>query len=206
MKADTGLKGQEYSWGANTIYPLFQDIELTMLVGSIFYFGYLVAEFPANVLIQKLPVGRFLASSVIAWGGIVMCLGAAKNAPGLMVLRFIMGALEAPLFPSCSIITVMWYKKKEQPLRVTLWYSGLSSVSSDQKNSPQPILTVGPALYRYRFIWHWPHQYLGGAMETLVHYPRSCFFSLGNRVVPVSPRLASQRPLPHRTSEIYCST
>ncbi|RDW61475.1 hypothetical protein BP5796_11367 [Coleophoma crateriformis] len=111
MKTDTGLVGQQYSW-----------------VGSIFYFGYLVAEFPANWLIQKLPVGRFLSCTVIGWAAIVLLLGAAQNAAGLMVLRFIMGALEAPLFPSCSILTVMWYTKKEQPIRVTLWYSGLSSL------------------------------------------------------------------------------
>lgn len=39
------LKGQDYSW-----------------TGSIFYFGYLIAQYPAGYAMQKLPIGKFLAA------------------------------------------------------------------------------------------------------------------------------------------------
>lgn len=39
------LKGQDYSW-----------------TSSIFYFGYLVAQYPAGYAMQRLPLGKFLAS------------------------------------------------------------------------------------------------------------------------------------------------
>ncbi|KAH8894000.1 MFS general substrate transporter [Thozetella sp. PMI_491] len=111
MTADTGLVGQQYSW-----------------VGSIFFFGWLIAEYPANALLQKFPVGKVLGTFVVIWGGIVMCLGAATNAPGLMILRFIMGATEAPVFPAVTILNTMWYKKSEQPVRMALTFTAFSSL------------------------------------------------------------------------------
>ncbi|KAK5190992.1 hypothetical protein LTR99_000065 [Exophiala xenobiotica] len=111
MKTDTHLTGKEYSW-----------------VGSIFFFGYLIAEFPSNALIQKLPVGKLAAISCMGWASTTMLLGACNNAAGLMVVRFIMGAFEAPIVPALSIMTVMWYMKREQPVRVAIWYSGFSSL------------------------------------------------------------------------------
>ncbi|KAM6525188.1 hypothetical protein FALCPG4_010746 [Fusarium falciforme] len=49
-----------------------------------------------------------------------MCLGAAQNAAGLLVLRFLLGVLEAPSYPAFTIINTMRYKKAEQPLRMAL--------------------------------------------------------------------------------------
>ncbi|KAF4837641.1 putative transporter [Colletotrichum siamense] len=111
MNEDTHLVGQQYSW-----------------VGSIFYFGWLIAEYPANAVLQKLPVGKTVGTAVVAWGGCVMCLAAAQNAAGLMVLRFLMGVLESPLFPAVTILNTMWYKKSEQPVRMAITFTGFSSL------------------------------------------------------------------------------
>ncbi|KAH8901764.1 MFS general substrate transporter [Thozetella sp. PMI_491] len=114
MTTDLGLAGTLYSW-----------------TGSIFYFGYLVSlssEYPSNILIQKFPVGKVLGISCIIWSALVTLMGATYSAPPMMVLRFLMGVFEAPIFPCCSVITVMWYKKKEQPLRTAIWFSGFSSL------------------------------------------------------------------------------
>jgi hypothetical protein len=40
-------------------------ITITDLLGSIFYFGYLIAQWPAGLALQKLPVGKFLAWTTI---------------------------------------------------------------------------------------------------------------------------------------------
>ena len=101
---------------------------LLITVGSIFYFGWLIAEYPANAILQKLPVGKVVGVAVVMWGVLVMCLGAAQNAAGLMSLRFLMGALEAPLFPAVTILNTMWYKKSEQPVRMAWTFTAFSSV------------------------------------------------------------------------------
>ncbi|KAF4856965.1 putative transporter [Colletotrichum siamense] len=111
MKPDLHLVGQEYSW-----------------VGSIFYFGFLLGEWPFGPVMQRLPLAKLLSSTILAWGALTVLMGAANNAAGIMTLRFLMGFFEAPLYPMMSIMTVMWYKKSEQPLRVTVWFTSLSSV------------------------------------------------------------------------------
>lgn len=44
------------------------------LAGSIFYFGYLIAQYPAGLAMQKLPVGKFLASTTISMKSITACI------------------------------------------------------------------------------------------------------------------------------------
>ncbi|KAH7016372.1 major facilitator superfamily domain-containing protein [Microdochium trichocladiopsis] len=111
MTTDTHLVGQQYSW-----------------VGSIFYFGWLIAEYPGSVVLQKFPVGKTVGAAVVVWGILVMCLGAAQNAAGLMALRFLMGVFEAPLFPAVTILNTMWYKKQEQPVRMAITFMAFSSL------------------------------------------------------------------------------
>ena len=37
--------------------------------------------------------------------------------------RFFLGVVEAGISPAFSLITAMWYKREEQPLRLAIWYS-----------------------------------------------------------------------------------
>lgn len=110
MRADTHLVGNEYSW-----------------VGSIFYFGYLVFEYPAAFLIQRLPVAKFLSACLLGWAIILMCTAATNDFAGLATVRFLMGMLESVVFPICSIFTVMWWTTEEQPIRLAFWFNQVST-------------------------------------------------------------------------------
>jgi fucose permease len=72
MKEDTHLVGDQFSW-----------------VGSIFYFGFLIAEWPANILIQRLPVRTFYGATVMAWGIMTFITACTSNFAGLATVRFI---------------------------------------------------------------------------------------------------------------------
>ncbi|CUM64553.1 uncharacterized protein PRCAT00002160001 [Priceomyces carsonii] len=111
MKEDAHLVGSQYSW-----------------LGSIFYFGYLVMEYPANYLLQKLPVVKTLSISFIFWNIILMCMAAGKSFGSLAAMRFLLGMGESFLFPAMTVITSMFYTKAEQPLRTSIWFSGFSSI------------------------------------------------------------------------------
>jgi ACS family allantoate permease-like MFS transporter len=54
---DAHLTGEKFNW-----------------LGSAFYIGYLVAEYPANLTLQLLPIAKFLSSQIILWGGIAMVM------------------------------------------------------------------------------------------------------------------------------------
>lgn len=101
------LVGQEYSWSS-----------------SVYYFGYLVASYPFAHLMVRLPVGKVIAASVLAWGAVLMFTALCTNASGLMANRIFLGISEAAVAPGLSLVISMWYKRSEQPLRQGAWFLG----------------------------------------------------------------------------------
>lgn len=47
LKDDAHLHGSQYSW-----------------LGALFYLGYLAWEYPTGVLLQKLPIAKFMSATV----------------------------------------------------------------------------------------------------------------------------------------------
>ncbi|KAH7144141.1 major facilitator superfamily domain-containing protein [Dactylonectria estremocensis] len=92
-------------------------------LASVFYFGYLIGEWPTTRLLQYLPLGKYLAFNIIAWGAILCCFPAATNFAGAMVLRFLLGLLESSITPGFALLTSQWYTKSEQGMRTSLWFS-----------------------------------------------------------------------------------
>ncbi|KAJ4368343.1 hypothetical protein N0V83_006699 [Neocucurbitaria cava] len=104
LREDTQLHGTQYSW-----------------LGSLFYLGYLFWEYPTSLLLQRLPVAKFMSGTVIVWGIVLMCHAAAHDFGGLAAARTFLGMLEASINPGTMLIFSMWYKRSEQPLRMGIW-------------------------------------------------------------------------------------
>ncbi|OBT92427.2 hypothetical protein VE01_09290 [Pseudogymnoascus verrucosus] len=105
IQDDAHLVGQDYSW-----------------LGTILYMGVLVGEYPTNLLLQKLPVAKYVAANVFLWGIVIACSAAAKDFKSLMVVRFLLGMFESCIQPAFIIMTSMWYTKREQTVLTSLWY------------------------------------------------------------------------------------
>ncbi|KAL2863721.1 putative MFS allantoate transporter [Aspergillus lucknowensis] len=103
---DLGLEGQRYSW-----------------VAAIFNFGYLAFAIPSNLLIQRLPLAKYMGAMLMIWAGLVVAHVGAKNYAGMLVLRFILGMAEAGVSPCMMNFTSMFYRRSEQPLRMAIWLS-----------------------------------------------------------------------------------
>ncbi|KAJ5766633.1 uncharacterized protein N7511_004249 [Penicillium nucicola] len=108
INKDLHLAGNQYSW-----------------LSSIFYFGFLAWQLPTNLLMQRLPTAKYMSVNIILWGVFLALQAVSKNFATLAVLRGLSGAAEACADPSFMIVTSMWYKRSEQPLRIGLWYSSL---------------------------------------------------------------------------------
>ncbi|KAJ3814367.1 MFS general substrate transporter [Lentinula aff. lateritia] len=109
LRTDTHLVGQQYSW-----------------VSSIFYFGYLLWTYPTTILIQRLPVGRYVSVNTIIWGLIVACTALCTNFGSLITVRFLLGMVESTTTPAFVYITSMWYTREEIPFRTGAWFAGNS--------------------------------------------------------------------------------
>lgn len=83
----TGTTSSQYSW-----------------LASIFYFGYLVSEWPASYMAQKWPTGTVVSSFIIAWGSVLMITAACHDFAGLAVCRFILGCCESLITPCFMMI------------------------------------------------------------------------------------------------------
>ncbi|OAA60327.1 MFS allantoate transporter [Niveomyces insectorum RCEF 264] len=106
MQPDLHLKGDEYQW-----------------LGSIFYLGFLVWEYPTNRLMQLLPLARYSATCVTLWG-VILCLFAVVNSwSGAMAIRFFMGLFEAASMPGFALISSQWYTHREHNTRTGIYIS-----------------------------------------------------------------------------------
>ncbi|KAH8106299.1 MFS general substrate transporter [Cristinia sonorae] len=103
---DSNLHGQQYAW-------------LTTCV----YIAILVCEFPTNRFIQQLPVAKYLAFNIIAWGAVLACTAACKNFTGLVIVRTLLGAFECVCQPAFVFMSTMWYTREEQALVIGAFYS-----------------------------------------------------------------------------------
>lgn len=56
----THMNSNEYSW-----------------LVSLFYFGYLVGEWPASYIAQKFPTGTVVSVAIILWGAVLMLVSGA---------------------------------------------------------------------------------------------------------------------------------
>jgi Major Facilitator Superfamily len=148
LTKDAHLHGTQYSWlGESSRCSVSSESSLISRVGSIFYFGYMFVsyselachmqsltfeqfEYPTSFAMQRVSVSRWLAGNVFLWGGICMALGGCNNFSALAALRFILGMLESCSTPAYLLLTAMWYKVEEQPIRIGYWSTFLGLANS----------------------------------------------------------------------------
>ncbi|KAK7403324.1 hypothetical protein QQX98_010913 [Neonectria punicea] len=107
LREDLELQGTDYSWATST-----------------YYFGYMIASYVAGVAMVRYPIGKTITASIITWGVILMLTAVAFNSKGLLANRFFLGVAESAIAPGLSVLTGMWYKRSEQPLRHGAWFMG----------------------------------------------------------------------------------
>lgn len=107
IRKDDHLVGQQYSW-----------------VNSIFYFGYLVAQYLSSILMQKLPIGKYLGGMVLMWGMATTTLAATNSFATLATCRFFLGMFETCLSPILTVLVSQYWTRKEQSLRASIWWAG----------------------------------------------------------------------------------
>ncbi|KAJ8087662.1 hypothetical protein PM082_006497 [Marasmius tenuissimus] len=101
---ETGLKGTQYSW-----------------LSSVVYLAQLVWQPISSYLLVRLPISKYLFVNVLMWGAVVACTAAAHDFKGLLTARFFLGLFEASVAPAFITITQMWWRRREQTMRLAMW-------------------------------------------------------------------------------------
>lgn len=111
----------------NFIHPHLVNTSQFSNLALFFYVSYLALEFPHGYGMQRLPTAKYLGAAVILWGLVTALTCVCKNYGALVATRVLLGCFESAVAPSLILITSMWYKKKEQPLRTGIWYIGVGT-------------------------------------------------------------------------------
>jgi ACS family tartrate transporter-like MFS transporter len=79
------------------------------LSSTAFYLGYVVFEVPSNLIMDRVGARLWLARIMISWG-IASALTAAVWGPSsFLIIRFLLGAGEAGLFPGTLLLFTYWF-------------------------------------------------------------------------------------------------
>jgi ACS family tartrate transporter-like MFS transporter len=91
---------------------LSKDIGLTAsmygLGAGLVFFGYCVFELPSNLALERFGARRWLARIMITWGLIGCSMALVQGPTSFYVLRFLLGAAEAGLFPGVILYLTYW--------------------------------------------------------------------------------------------------
>ncbi|OCF31446.1 hypothetical protein I316_06848 [Kwoniella heveanensis BCC8398] len=112
--------------GYAAILGLFEETGINKAqynnLGTFFYVGYLAAQWPGHYLMQRLPLGKFVAGLVFFWGATVFLHCVATRYAGLVVLRLALGAAESVVVPAMEMTIGMFFDRHEQAvLQPVLW-------------------------------------------------------------------------------------
>ncbi|OLN86261.1 putative transporter C1002.16c-like protein 6 [Colletotrichum chlorophyti] len=112
---------------------LDDDFEATLNLGNTDYstavalltVGYMLAQLPSNMLITRVRPALYLPLCAILWSGVSAATAGVSSAGELFAVQFVLGIIEAPLFPGAVYLMSCWYTRRELALRTALLYSGL---------------------------------------------------------------------------------
>lgn len=112
MLGDLGLSEVAYGLGA-----------------SLFFIGYLLFEVPSNLLLHRYGAPRWMARIMLTWGVVTLLLAFTKNAPMFYVLRFLLGASEAGLYPGVIYYLTLWFPSRHR-VRMLGYFTAGSSLGN----------------------------------------------------------------------------
>ncbi|KAF5241408.1 hypothetical protein FANTH_9151 [Fusarium anthophilum] len=103
--------------------------DLDLAVGSrysiallLFFIPYMMCEIPSNMIIRRIGARWWLTALILCWGVCILAMGFVKHWVPLVILRVLLGAFEAGLFPGALYILSAWYRTYESGQKVSIFY------------------------------------------------------------------------------------
>ncbi|QYN47272.1 MFS transporter [Gilliamella sp. ESL0405] len=133
------------------------------LIGALFFLGYFFFQVPGSIYAVKKSVRKLIFVCLILWGLCAALTGMVSNIASLMVIRFVLGVVEAAVMPSMLIYISTWFTKAERskantflvlgnPVTV-LWMSIVSAHLIDLYGWREMFIIEGLPAVLWAFIW-----------------------------------------------------
>ncbi|MFJ4293752.1 MFS transporter [Cupriavidus sp. NPDC089707] len=84
------------------------------LGAGLFFIGYFLCEVPSNLALERFGARRWFARILLTWGLITMAMAFTQGAHSFYVLRFLLGAAEAGLYPGILYFLTKWFPMRHR--------------------------------------------------------------------------------------------
>ena len=92
-------------------------------INTLFYVGFLLGQLPSPYILQKFPLSKVLFVIVVLWSVLIFLICAAYNYPGILMLRFFLGFVEALAIPLLTTTNGMFMTKDERATIQPIFYA-----------------------------------------------------------------------------------
>lgn len=75
--------------------------------------SYIIFETPSNMLLKRMTPRLMQTRIIFTWGIVVACHAAIQNRDSFYTVRFLLGMLEAGMFPGIMAQLAAWYRSDE---------------------------------------------------------------------------------------------
>lgn len=106
LEADIGIDAAAYGLGA-----------------GLFFVTYALLEVPSNLVLYRVGPRVWITRIAVTWGAVSAAMMFAQNELSFYVLRMLLGAAEAGLFPALMYMVTMWFSQRHRVTMVGLIYT-----------------------------------------------------------------------------------
>lgn len=108
MNRDLGFSPQAFGFGA-----------------GIFFWGYFLFEVPSNLMLERVGARRWMMRICVSWGLISMATAFVWSPTSFAVLRFLLGAAEAGLYPGMILYMTYWFPQGTRARFIALFLAAV---------------------------------------------------------------------------------
>ena len=99
--------------------------EVYGIAAGIFFWGYFFFEVPSNLMLQKVGARLWMCRICVTWGVLSMLQAFVKEPVSFSILRFLLGAAEAGLYPGMVLYMTYWFPSSTRARFIALFLGGV---------------------------------------------------------------------------------
>jgi len=99
--------------------------EIFGFASGIFFWGYFLFEVPSNLMLQRFGARLWMCRICVTWGVLSMMTAFVTEPVSFCVLRFLLGAAEAGLFPGMVLYMTFWFPAATRARFIALFLAGV---------------------------------------------------------------------------------
>src|SRR5229473_542604 len=92
---------------------------------GILYLGYMLFEIPSNLFLERIGARKTIARITILWGITSIATMLVKTAAWFYILRFLLGAFEAGLYPGVILYLTYWFPARRRAQMLGLFMTAI---------------------------------------------------------------------------------